>query len=152
MSDKTWHKLVPHGEVRVETEESNCTFERDPAGSGQMNVIAKNAVVFATDLEPIPMVLYCPACGAQHIDKADPLCENTAGCAFGAHGPNGETQCGYCGSPPPWSNPPHRSHECQKCHFTFRPADVPTTGVERIETKGKLDGTYVTPVEQGRLL
>jgi hypothetical protein len=63
--------------------------------------------------DPIPMVLHCPQCGAQHIDQATPE----------------------------WDNPPHRSHACQKpgCGCIWRPADVPTTGVEWVTTKGKAD-------------
>jgi len=63
--------------------------------------------------KPIPMVLHCPACGLQHIDAPDP-----------AKG---------------WDNRPHRSHECQGCAYTWRVADVPTTGVASVTTKGKQD-------------
>lgn len=59
----------------------------------------------------IPMVLHCPRCGAQHIDE-----------------PKGA-----------WTNPPHRSHECQGCGLNWRPADVPTVGVRTVETVGKAD-------------
>ena len=69
--------------------------------------------------QPIPMVLYCPGawCGVQHIDV-----------------PKGA-----------WLNPPHRTHTCQACGFNWRPADVPTTGVQAITTKGQTDGSY-TPL------
>lgn len=60
---------------------------------------------------PIPMVLHCPRCGGQHVDKA------TA----------------------EWTNPPHRSHLCAGCGCIWRPADVPTTGVDHAETRGKDD-------------
>lgn len=62
---------------------------------------------------PIDMVLYCPACGTQHIDAPDDV----------------------------WTNPPHRSHLCHnpKCGTVWRPADVPTNGVAHIFTKGKDD-------------
>ena len=63
---------------------------------------------------PIDMVLYCPECFEQHIDKPQP-------------------EKG-------WDNPPHRSHECQVCEHVWRPADVPTNGVEAIKTKGQRDG------------
>src|SRR6185312_2507690 len=43
----------------------------------------------AVNREPIPMVLHCPSCGAQHIDAPEPE--------------NG------------WDNPPHRSHSCHTC-------------------------------------
>lgn len=65
----------------------------------------------STEAAPIPMILHCPECHKQHIDVVT------------------ET----------WSNPPHRSHECQFCKCIWRPADVPTTGVEQINTKGRAD-------------
>lgn len=68
-------------------------------------------------LAPIPMVLYCPLCGFQHVDHPEPE--------------NG------------WTNPPHRSHKCKSCSHTWRPADVPTTGVAMIQTRGQLDGPSV---------
>lgn len=64
--------------------------------------------------EPIPMVLHCPNCREQHIDKPDP-------------------ETGWT------NNPPHRSHECQFCKWIWRPADIYTTGVERINTRGNND-------------
>ena len=62
---------------------------------------------------PIPMILYCPACALQHIDAPQPEKE--------------------------WTNPPHRSHECQGCGCVWRPADVPTVGVASIATRGSRD-------------
>lgn len=62
---------------------------------------------------PVPMVLHCPRCGWQHIDRPNPKRE--------------------------WDNPPHRSHECQSCFLVWRPADVPTTGVESVTTVGSRD-------------
>lgn len=67
---------------------------------------------------PIDMLLYCPQCGWQHIDKPDP-------------------EGG-------WLNPPHRSHLCGDCGCIWRPADVPTNGVPRIATKGAADSWRVT--------
>ena len=52
---------------------------------------------------PIPMILYCPLCNHQHVDKPEP---DTG-----------------------WMNPPHRTHLCAKCKALFRPANVATTGV-----------------------
>lgn len=63
--------------------------------------------------EPIPMVLHCPKCGAQHVDKSEP-------------------EKG-------WTNPPHKSHLCHQCGTIWRPADVPTTGVSNILTRGEKD-------------
>lgn len=64
--------------------------------------------------KPIPMLLFCPSCGIQHIDEPD---ERT----------------------PHWDNPPHRSHLCHACGCIWRPADVATVGVVRIATSGKAD-------------
>jgi hypothetical protein len=67
----------------------------------------------SSETKPLEMRLYCPNCKAQHIDQPQP-------------------EKG-------WTNPPHRSHECQSCGCVWRPADVPTTGVETIKTKGTRD-------------
>lgn len=61
----------------------------------------------------VDMVLYCPRCRGQHVDRADP-------------------QAG-------WTNPPHRSHLCRYCGCVWRPADVPTNGVVAIATAGRED-------------
>lgn len=63
--------------------------------------------------QPIPMLLFCPKCGLKHVDRAD---EATG-----------------------WDNPPHKSHLCHGCGCVWRPADVPTTGVDRIASLGKAD-------------
>jgi hypothetical protein len=67
----------------------------------------------AERLEPLPMLLFCPSCGHQHVDAPEP--END------------------------WTNPPHRSHRCSTCGCIWRPADFPTTGIAAIRTKGKVD-------------
>jgi predicted RNA-binding Zn-ribbon protein involved in translation (DUF1610 family) len=74
------------------------------------------------------MVLHCPACGQQHIDAPDPE-------------PPMIYAMGLCasGSRPFWGNPPHRSHLCHGCGHIWRPADVPTTGVQAVKTRGKND-------------
>ena len=72
--------------------------------------------------DPIPMVLFCPACGRQHVDAPNP-----------AEG---------------WDNPPHRSHKCGACAHVWRPADVPTAGVETIATVGQVD---TVPVVRNRV-
>lgn len=77
---------------------------------------------------PIPMVLYCPNCGAQHVDAAEPCPDE--GC------PHYGTPHGH---PELWANPPHRAHLCHACGTIWRPADVATTGVAHIQTKGKAD-------------
>jgi rubredoxin len=53
-----------------------------------------------TTVEPIPMFLTCPSCGARHIDKGE------------------------------FATKPHHTHCCQSCGLTWRPAIVPTVGVQ----------------------
>ena len=50
--------------------------------------------------EPIPMVLHCPECKARHIDEGD------------------------------FATKAHHTHSCQGCGLTWRPAVVPTVGVQ----------------------
>lgn len=80
--------------------------------------------------DPIPMVLFCPAYGKQHIDA--PEAYRTDGFEDGTEG---------------WANPPHRSHLCQRCGHIWRPADVATEGVAAIKTKGQNDSPTPPPSE-----
>lgn len=66
---------------------------------------------------PIPMILFCPQCGEQHIDAPEPGTD--------------------------WDNPPHRSHTCHTCKTIFRPCDRFTTGVAAIETHGTKDTAFI---------
>lgn len=74
---------------------------------------------------PIPMILFCPSCGVQHIDRDEP--HTSSECNL--------DKC-VCGA---WQNPPHRSHLCANCGHVWRPADVPTEGVNDIVTRGQHD-------------
>lgn len=67
----------------------------------------------AATATPIPMLLFCPKCRTQHVDAPEPERE--------------------------WTNPPHKSHLCHGCGLIWRPADVPTVGVEKINTRGDAD-------------
>lgn len=69
----------------------------------------------------IDMLLWCPTCHAQHIDKPEPHAN--------------------------WTNPPHRSHKCHACGTIWRPADVPTNGVAAIRTRGEAD-TFRPPTPE----
>jgi hypothetical protein len=53
---------------------------------------------------PIPMLLTCPKCGFPHIDEGE------------------------------WAERHHKTHLCLKpgCGHTWRPANVPTVGVEKL--------------------
>ncbi len=77
---------------------------------------------------PIDMVLHCPKCGVQHIDAPDRE-DDPSMLAVGI------THKAFDG----WTNPPHRSHLCHGCGHIWRPADVPTNGVQAVKTKGKND-------------
>jgi len=74
---------------------------------------------------PLDMLLFCPKCGMQHIDRSDmdKVPFRLRGLA--------------------WDNPPHRSHMCREvdggCGTVWRPADVPTNGVACLATRGKAD-------------
>lgn len=50
--------------------------------------------------EAIPMLLWCPSCGARHIDVGE------------------------------FAMKSHHTHACQSCGMCWRPAIVPTTGVQ----------------------
>lgn len=101
----------------------------DPLGVFPMRKMAEKFVdhpLYANQCEIRPvktppavvdMLLYCPNCGTQHIDAPQP--EKN------------------------WTNPPHRSHECQSCSWTWRPSDAFTNGVEVIQTKGRRDKSAV---------
>lgn len=86
---------------------------------------------------PIPMVLYCPNCGVQHIDAPEPSLRAEDAAMLGGDWPAR------------WTNPPHRSHLCTECGVIWRPADVATTGVERTLTEGKAD-TWPNPAPFAR--
>lgn len=91
--------------------------------------------------EPIPMILFCPSCGMQHLDAAEPHkleCNVMAPLAPG--GPIIRSIICDCGR---WANPPHRSHLCAGCSKVWRPADVPTIGVADISTRGSRDSATV---------
>lgn len=94
---------------------------------------------------PIDMVLHCPVCGMQHIDRPD---EPDAYCYTLGDGScvSNDPRCMHQPNPEPrWDNPPHRSHLCAGCWHMWRPADVPTNGVAAIKTKGKNDSPATDP-------
>lgn len=90
--------------------------------------------------EVVDMLLFCPQCFEQHIDNAMPdVCE-TCGKSLSEH-PAVGTATAECFVFKTWLNPPHRSHRCGSCNHVWRPSDVPTNGVQRLETKGNADGS-----------
>lgn len=67
-------------------------------------------------MDTIDMLLYCPKCDFQHIDMPE-------------------------GKESKWTNPPHRSHLCKRCGYIWRPCDLATNGVSRLDTNGRDDMT-----------
>jgi hypothetical protein len=89
---------------------------------------------------PVDMLLFCPQCGEQHVDEANPgVCEICGGEKDDFPRNEGSLICA-CGNFTEWLNPPHKSHRCNFCNHVWRPADVPTNGVLTTKTKGERDG------------
>lgn len=82
---------------------------------------------------PVPMILWCPACGSQHVDREE---EHKPECMSLKIGPEPDPSHCNCDR---WANPPHRSHLCAGCGHIWRPSDVYTEGVAEIATKGSKD-------------
>lgn len=104
----------------------------------------------------IDMVLHCPACGTQHIDKADEFKRTPYTCTCA--GPDECENCYYARieweewKTAAWTNPPHRSHLCATCGHIWRPADVYTNGVEAAKTKGADDHPKFVPPIKGEII
>lgn len=63
--------------------------------------------------DPLGVLLFCPSCKEQHVDKPEP-------------------ESG-------WTNPPHKSHKCHFCNVVWRASDGPTNGIAAPTTRGKDD-------------
>lgn len=115
-------------------------YRVDEAGEYRIPTLPNNILPFARALlaaqreaydlgarstAPIDMVLHCPACGLKHIDAPDTRRVLAEGV--------------YVDDVTLWDNPPHKSHLCHGCGHIWRPADVPTNGVEHTKTIGKND-------------
>lgn len=97
---------------------------------------------------PLDMVLHCPNCSQQHIDKPDCVFDHFD-VPMEPDSDEGKAQIAQMQAwerEHNWSNPPHRSHLCGVCGFIWRPADVPTNGVAATKTKGK-DDTQARPID-----
>ena len=95
-------------------------------------------------MKPVDLELFCPQCGEQHIDKAEPDVCQDCGHEDAHHFNAGERNvCGggewdgdihsdtgcKCDGFIAWLNPPHKSHRCHSCNHVWRPFDYPTNGV-----------------------
>ena len=68
----------------------------------QRVVDAYKAAFTAVNETPLDMVLHCPKCHAQHIDRNE------------------------------WATRPHKTHLCEHCGNLWRPCQQPTCGVEAL--------------------
>jgi hypothetical protein len=104
--------------------------------------------------KPIDMLIFCPNCHKQHIDRPDPEIEELESLRR-------EFELSSLGDRPQsmaaaklsrlfelesanlWSNPVHKSHTCREddggCGTIFRIADVPTNGVAHLRTMSTND-------------
>ena len=64
--------------------------------------LGEAALLNDVKLSPIPMLIVCPRCGAQHVDKDE------------------------------WATKPHRTHRCDACGREWRPSNLPTVGVDKL--------------------
>lgn len=165
--DKIWHTadfvaadMVPQGwkiTMGISSEAGNKYFR----ASDQFQFIlflvdwpeflaTQDRLEKAPDPEPVDMIIHCPNCGLQHIDRPDrpdshcPTCDSPSPERHPAMQLEGEVQ--PCSDPfhkGRWSNPPHKSHTCRKdaggCGHIFPVAAFPTNGVAAISRKGKDD-------------
>lgn len=94
-------------------------------------------------IDPIPMILFCPSCGVQHVDAPKPHKDD---CRLLTHPFLNECTCAA------WVNPPHTSHLCAYCGHVWRPADVPTAGVKDIATRGRKDNQPIRRIVRPKTL
>lgn len=71
--------------------------------------------------KPVPMILHCPRCWFQHIDNEVSEADYKERIMY----LKGDI-------PDRWLNPPHKTHLCAQCKFEWKPALIPTTGVESL--------------------
>lgn len=97
--------------------------------------------------KPIDMVLHCPKCGLQHIDKDNYEEIRIRAAELGIDREGDRAYCDWLDENE-WTNPPHKSHLCRKedggCGHIWRPADVPTNGVASVQP-----GRNDSPIAKG---
>lgn len=139
--------VVPH-EIRFAQADDLRGFDVDvPEIPHYPDVDVNDLKAIAAEVKrltaPVDMLLFCPKCFEQHVDEADPeRCQDCGRISiehFGAV--NVFADPVECKGFNPWLNPPHKSHRCTECNHVWRPADVPTNGVQKLETSGKADGS-----------
>lgn len=150
--------VVPH-EIRFAQADDLRGFDVDvPEIPHYPDVDVNDLKAIAAEIKrltaPVDMLLFCPKCFEQHVDKAEPDVCQDCGHTQDEHG--FKSGCGthlmncQCEGFAAWLNPPHKSHRCTECNHVWRPADVPTNGVQKLGTSGKADGS-ATPISLKRL-
>lgn len=74
--------------------------------------------------KPIDMILHCPECHAQHIDRPDDPDSDAA--RLERHRAANSVRNPVANV---WTNPPHHKHLCASCGHLWKPANVNTNGV-----------------------
>ena len=120
------------------TTECHSTHGINTPAARELNRLCRAAVLVDRN-RSIDMVLHCPACGLQHIDKPE-------GQFY--PGMTAEESAAQNDALKLWNNPPHRSHLCHGCGHIWRPADVPTNGVDAVKTTGKADSSVLADRER----
>lgn len=107
---------------------------------------------------PLDMIIVCPVCGKQHIDRPDPewleLLDLRSEDKLNSLGDRPQSMAAeklkrmmelenLVVNGKMWANPVHKSHTCRAddggCGNIFRVADFPTNGVAEIKTRGEKD-------------
>lgn len=74
---------------------------------------------------PVPMIIFCPKCQKQHIDREETDQE------FNARITAVKDSSSFV-KLTRWTNPPHKTHRCLFCGIDFRFSSIYTVGVETI--------------------
>jgi hypothetical protein len=120
-----------HHEVALARLEGVCDALRMPVTlktfdrSNDVVNVAKNMHAVWEELEtnppPVPILIVCPACGKRHIDEDE------------------------------FATKVHHTHSCQHCGNTWRPAVVPTVGVQFLPGfKNEPSATQKSMIENGQ--
>lgn len=128
--EECFHKLYPrHQHLSAGAQRIRNELRQDDLEAELFLILPKLAKF---QDQPIDMVLHCPACHTQHVDRPITDHEYTAQLYESGWELSGD-------KPERWTNPPHKSHLCHNCGYIWRPADVPTNGVLFVQTKGSAD-------------
>lgn len=69
---------------------------------GKLHYMATANAKLSNPPSPVPLLLWCPACHARHVDLGE------------------------------WAEREHRTHECDACGMRWAPASVATVGVQKL--------------------